>query len=250
MLEKQSEQVKSFFDKHAPNYAKKYKSHDEFYNYFFFERLENALLNLELEEKKILDIGCGTGGLYDYLISEELNFESYYGCDISSGMIESSNIPYDNRFVGNVWDTELSDHQFNLIFMLGVTTYMEKDILTRNLQFIKEKLTTDGVAIITFTNKLSIDNLTRNLLKIPVKVIGGKERIANQKFKKFFYTTDEVQEIIQPDFNVQNIKWLNHTFFPASRIFPSFSIRLAKWISGFNINKEWISSDFMIFISK
>ena len=82
---KQQEQVKDFFDGHAPNYKQKYTKQDTYYDYFFYERLAAATQNISFAQKSILDIGTGTGALYDYLCQiEPADFEFGSVCSVAA----------------------------------------------------------------------------------------------------------------------------------------------------------------------
>lgn len=51
-------------------------------------RFANLIRGLDLNEKTILDVGCGQGDLVNFLIKEKINFKSFMGSDISAPMID------------------------------------------------------------------------------------------------------------------------------------------------------------------
>ena len=252
-MQQQEQQVKDFFDNHAPNYKQKYTKKDTYYDYFFYERLAAATQNTNFAKKSILDIGTGTGALYDYIAQKtDDNFE-FVGTDISPKMIAQSRIPPQNQKVGNCYEFEYEQKHFDFIFMLGVTTYINETELQKNLAFIHQKMASDSRAIITFTNNKSLDNSLRNAAKSIVKIFASKERIVAQDFSFYWYALPEVEKILTENFEIEKIVFLNHTIFPFSRFLPSVSVKMAKWI-GKNIkNKkllDWLSSDFMFILRK
>ena len=66
-----------------------------------YHRFENALNSgLDLENKSILDIGCGFGYFFIYLKNKKINFSHYTGADINSDLInEAKNVHKNNKIV-------------------------------------------------------------------------------------------------------------------------------------------------------
>ena len=243
--------VREFFEGHAQEYNAKYSGDNKFYNYFFYERLDKATDGLELHEKSILDIGAGTGPLYDYLIaSKKDTFESYTGTDISDGMLKQSNIPIPNQIPGDFLQIDFQK-QFDLIFMLGVSTYISPDNMKTYIKKMKSLLKPEGTFIITFTNKHSIDIFIRNLFSPIHKLIAGKSRVMSQSFKTYYYSKKEIQKLLE-DFMEEKIETLNHTIFPISRLFPRFSIFVARNLFSKTTGRlrRLLSSDLLVFTRK
>ncbi|MGB1206998.1 MAG: class I SAM-dependent methyltransferase [Chitinophagales bacterium] len=250
---KQQEQVKDFFDGHAPNYKQKYAKTDTYYDYFFYERLETATQNFSFAKKSILDIGTGTGALYDYISRQTNENFDFVGTDISPKMIAQSRIPPQNRKVGNCYELDYEQKYFDFMFMLGVTTYINDDELAQNLAFIHQKMSVDSRAIITFTNSKSLDNTVRNALKSLLKIFASKERVIVQDFTIYSYLLKDAEHLLSKDFEIEKVIFLNHTIFPFSRLMPSFSVKVAKWIGKSLKNKKVLnslSSDFMFVLKK
>ena len=252
-MEQQEQQVKDFFDGHAPNYKQKYTKQDTYYDYFFYERLAAATQSFNFAEKSILDIGTGTGALYDYIFQKTNKDFAFVGTDISPKMIAQSHIPPQNQKVGNCYEFEYEQKHFDFIFMLGVTTYINETELQKNLTFIHQKMNSDSRAIITFTNNKSLDNSLRNAAKSIVKIFASKERIVAQDFAFYWYTLSEVEKLLYKNFEIEKVVFLNHTIFPFSRFLPTVSVKIAKWIAKNIENKkllDWLSSDFMFILKK
>jgi len=168
-------------------------------------------------------------------------------------MIAQSQIPSQNRKVGNCYEFDYEQNHFDLIFMLGVTTYINETELAKNLAFISEKMATNSRAIITFTNRKSLDNSLRTAAKSIVKIFASKERIVAQDFSFYWYALPEVERLLGSDFEIEKTVFLNHTIFPFSRLLPSFSVKMAKWISKSFRNKKllnWLRSDIMFIMKK
>ena len=79
-------------------------------NYFNNQRLKVACSSINnFKNSSVLDLGAGTGFLYDHLKEKGFNTDLYLGVDISSKMLEKSNIPKESRVVANITlETEYS----------------------------------------------------------------------------------------------------------------------------------------------
>lgn len=246
-MSKQEKMVQNFFNSNAIEYKEKYSRKNKFYEYFFYERLEEVTKNIDFNNKNILDIGHGTGGLYDF-ISDRYEVPNFFATDISCDMLKQSNLKEENRFCGNCYDANFPVKKFDYIFMLGVSTYIELEELNKIFESVHNSLADDGVFIITFTNRKSISNIMRGKLSFLTKLVSKKDKISAQPFKEYGYSVDESKKITQELFSTQKVSFLNHTFFPFSRIFPLLSIKFAKYLKKRNINREYLSSDFILFL--
>ena len=102
------------------------------------KRFEVLTNNIELYGKKLLDIGCGTGDLFDFLKNKDLNV-NYYGIDILPKMIERAYeiYPEGRFFTGNIFkESPFSKKQFDIIFCSGIFNLNMGD----NESFLKEAL--------------------------------------------------------------------------------------------------------------
>ncbi|SNT01794.1 Methyltransferase domain-containing protein [Ekhidna lutea] len=244
----QLESVRDFFDGHASEYKKKYEKKNIFYEYFFYERLAKATDGVEFTGKSILDVGAGTGPLYDYLQTKKWNdFTKYTATDISSEMLKKSHIPEEQQLAGDFLKLKFEE-KYDLIYMLGVTTYLRKDQMQQYLSKISSLLNEEGLFIVSFTNKNSLDILIRRLVRPFVRLFAGKNRVLSQDFTSSYYSKKECINLIEDQFNTREIIGLNHTFFPLSRIVPGVSIKIATAISKLRMKtlKRFFSSDLLI----
>lgn len=250
-LEQQNAQAKEFFNRIATEYKDKYGKRNAFHHYFFNERLRKAVEGFDFKDAKILDIGTGTGDLYDYLKALEPSVD-FYGTDIAENMIAQSNIPENRRYVGKIGELNLEEKDFDFIYMLGVTTYLPEDEMKQTLAFIHEKLKLGGKAILTFTYSQSFDNFNRTLLKLPIRLAKANRSVMGQGFKIYKYSIDSATELVKPWFEVKECRYLNHTVFPYNLIFKGLSVSLAEKIDR-QQDGWWIrrmSSDFMLVMEK
>ncbi len=248
----QKNEVEGFFNDIAENYKSKYSEADDFLNYFFNERLIEATREYDFANSIVLDIGAGTGDLHDYLKSNNENID-FYGCDIAGNMLDQSNIPVDRRFVGLCYEIDFPRNKFDYVFMLGVTTYLDIEEIKRTLNFIAAALEDDGKAIITFTNKHSIDWISRSLIKTMARRIMPKKNVLRQNFKIYAEKLTEIEKLVESNFVIEDVRWLNHTVFPFNQILKNSSVKTAKKLHKSLKNKNllnMLSSDFLLILSK
>lgn len=248
----QKKEVEGFFNEIAENYKSKYSEADDFLNYFFNERLIEATREYSFENSIILDIGTGTGDLHDYLLSNNKNID-FYGCDIAGNMLDQSNIPANRRFVGLCYEIDFPIRKFDYIFMLGVTTYLDVEEIGKTLDFMHSALEDDGRVIITFTNKRSLDWISRSMFKTLARRIMPKKNVLRQNFKIYAENLTEIEKLVESNFNIEDVRWLNHTVFPFNQILKNSSVKTAKKLHKSLKSKNILnilSSDFLLVLSK
>jgi len=114
----QNNRVSSYFDEISPGYSARYGDQNPFHSYFFRQRLKAATDGFVFDRKTVLDIGAGTGALYDELIRRCPMVDSF-ACDISPQMLAQSAIPPQRAFVGRVSEIALPRDSFDFIYSLG-----------------------------------------------------------------------------------------------------------------------------------
>jgi len=244
----QHQQAAQFFDRVSGSYRAKYGTRSAFHHYFFNERLEKATRGLELADKDVLDIGAGTGNLYDHLM-ERFPSMRFHATDVSAGMLAQSRIPEERRFVGSAYDHDLSTRQFDAIFMLGVTTYMDQEELSRNLAFIAQSLKPGGTVVITFTNKLGLDTMMRMLLRAPLRLFGSRNKVLSSGLRTHTFTQAQASKAVEQHLQVLRWDLLNHTVFPFNLLLTPVALGIAKRLARQKGTPAWLrflSSDLMV----
>lgn len=232
--------VRIFFDQIADNYSSRYKSQQPYHFYLFQERLAQATKNIVPDNKKILDIGAGTGPLYDWLKAAGNNF-SYHACDISRKMLEQSNIPSGNYEALDFEKSSYRYQQYDHIFALGLTSYLKPDTLKLYLELIGKCLSPEGQAIISFTNKRGAEWYFYRMIHPLAKALGLSRKLAGQAFSTHAYLPEEIKAVLPQYLNVQEIRWLSPSIPLISRLFPQAGIPLAKKIAGIHTYTDFIA---------
>lgn len=244
----QHEHAARFFDGVSGTYRDKYTRRSAFHHYFFNERLQKATRGLDPANADVLDIGSGTGNLFDFLAERSPGMR-FHATDVSAGMLEQSRVPADNKFAGHAYDHPFATHSFDAIFMLGVTTYLSPSELEKNLGFMVRSLKPKGVVVITFSNKHGLDTWMRALLRWPMRLLGRKDRVLGSGLKLHTYSHGEVRSLMERHFTIVRSEGLNHTVFPFNLLVPFLAIPLARLLSrvdGAPTWLRWLSSDLLI----
>ena len=246
----QHTEVSGFFNEISSDYKTKYTGEDAFHKYFFHERLDEAVSRFDFSGKKVLDIGAGTGDLYDRIREFE---PDYYACDIAGEMLKSSHIPEGRRFEGRCYEIDFPEERFELVFMLGVSTYLVREELEKTARFVHSKLEPGGSFVVTFTNSASIDWKMRKILKRLARVFSREGKVLAQGFQIFPHDRSGARDIVGDDFEERNTIWLNHTVFPFYFLSKKIFVEFAKWIHR-SVKSDWalerLSSDFMLVLQK
>lgn len=242
------QQVRDFFDDMAPTYQQRYSADDLVLMRSYSERIGIAMSAIRSKQPRILDIGCGTGSFYDALLQQYPEL-SYQACDISPKMLEFSTIPASQRKLGSAYELDWGDSRFDLVSMLGVTTYFSNEELVKYLEFIQNRLAKNGKAAITFTNKKAIGVVLRNLLKPLLQPFISKKRVQAQPFTINCYSPKSVLVHLPKSFKVESVSYFNYLIPGLKLISPKLAARTSEW---FFKNKFWskrLAGDFMLILS-
>jgi SAM-dependent methyltransferase len=161
-------------------------------------RFKQLIGNIDLNNKTILDVGCGTGNLLEYINGEFHNIE-YTGIDVLPHMIEravqkrlNGKFVYMDLFKNNPYENK----SFDVIFSSGIFNLN----LGNNQEFLLD-------AVEIFQN-LSRESVSFNLL-------WDKSEDKDEKY--FYFSPEEVQGILnskyQENWNVSVHKGYLHNDF-------------------------------------
>lgn len=207
---------------------------------------------MNLQGRKVLDIGAGTGALYDYLAQKRIACD-YYACDLSSSMLTQSNIPAHKRFAGQAHRIDWPVDRFDCIFLLGVSNYMTQEELSRTFRFIAERLAPGGKAVMTFANKASLDWQARRWFGPLLRWTGYHRGVLGKGLSITAFRKSDLVKLIPGDLQILKSLYFNPVLPPMERLFPRGWVRIARRLQESRPEvrwKAWISGDFMAFISK
>ena len=246
----QNNRVSTYFDEISPGYSDRYRDGNPFHSYFFRQRLKAATDRFVFDGKTVLDIGAGTGALYDEL-KRRCATVDYFACDISPQMLAQSAIPPQRAFVGRVSEIAFPRDRFDFIYSLGVTTYQDPAELTANWRFIAERLAPGGTAIVSFTNRAALDHAMRTALRIAKPIV--RKGVFGQSFATFAYRQAEVADMARAvGLEIARVTFLNQTISPFATLLPKPSVAMARMIERYAPGAVLpsLSADFVVFVER
>ena len=104
---------------------------------------------------KILDIGCGYGGLLYF--AQKLGYKNSFGFDISLSQVKISKLLKINNIILSSFENYFknNNNKYDLIVMLDVIEHLEKKKIKLYFDKIKNSLTSNGRIIIHTNNSVS-----------------------------------------------------------------------------------------------
>jgi SAM-dependent methyltransferase len=250
LVQEQNDRVSNYFDRISSGYSDRYGDQNPFHSYFFRQRLKAATDQFGFDGRSVLDIGAGTGALYDELIRRCPTVD-YFACDISPQMLAKSAIPAERAYVGRVSEIKFPRDSFDFIYSLGVTTYQDQAELAANWRFIAERLAPGGTAVVSFTNRAALDHAARTILRIAKPII--RTGVFGQSFATFAYRPAEVVDMARSvGFQIARVAFLNQTLSPFNTLLPVASAALARMIErrAPTALLPLLSADFLVFAER
>ncbi|MBK7378251.1 MAG: class I SAM-dependent methyltransferase [Ignavibacteriales bacterium] len=140
------QKYQSKFKKHIDIANQDFSESD--YRYFKFKYL--PLLNRYNLESSILDLGCGTGIMMQYLVKS--GYKNIEGVDISEEQIEIAKSRGLNANVSDVFSFLESCKKYDIIFMLDFIEHFTKEELFLLMDKVNECINPGGVLILRTPN--------------------------------------------------------------------------------------------------
>ena len=151
------DRIRTVYEKRAREGKSKVYSYFNTANLYFIQRRERALLRLlrrfgfeDLDDRKILDVGCGVGGLLRRFVDYGAKPSNLYGVDILPDRISLAEelSPHLNFCLGNAAQLPFDAGLFDIVMQFTVFTSildndMKRQIASEMLRILKP----DGVII-------------------------------------------------------------------------------------------------------
>lgn len=223
-----------------------------YYNRKYFENrnvlsrhLVSTIKNLMQKNnlKKVLDVGCGSGKLVQFLYNEGFNA---YGCDNSKIAVYQTrkNNVRGRIFLASASKLPFENNNFDLITSISVIEHLTQKQASNFLKEAKRILKPQGIIFIVTPN-----------FATPLRVIQGKRWFGySDPTHITFYSPSALKEILKKvDFNNFNLKFKTYYYKnefpePFSKL-PQFLKRLILYLL-FSTNLSFIRNSFWISAQK
>ena len=242
-------EVLNYFEKEAKD-----GSWDSLYNpknprsYPFIIRLQKTLNLLgDINNKKICDLGCGTGALTPFVLKKGGN---YTGIDFSEKMLDFMRTTYSKEIAEKKIDLILSDFKnfdesksFDVFVGLGFIEYFDDP--EKIINKLYKILPKGGHLILSFPNSKSLDFLILRLLKIFriifKKIFKPDHKNPPRKMWSKKNAKKMLEDVGFTKFHIVNY-YVNLFAYPITVVLPSFSSFMAK-----RLEFTWLSKiDFLV----
>lgn len=185
-------------------------------------------------KEAILELNCGTGEDARYFLE---NTHSYFGTDISEGMIEvakEKNKNFTQNFItlNCLQVEELPQSDFTLVFSnFGGLNCLSKNELSALSKSLTNKTSNNALlAFVIMGNNCIWENfyfkkIKSKLYKRRQTKDGVLAKIDNQEFKTYYYSPSEIEELFKDEFEFLDAKPIG-LFIPPSYLNYFFKARL------------------------
>ena len=195
---KETLQSEALYSKIAPRYD------DVFIRAILAEGVVTRMVREVMDEKRVLDIGCGNGRWLD-----RFKPSSYVGLDLNDGMLNEAKIRYPKaRFVqANMTHLPFANEFFDgIISMFGAMCHLPSESKQVMVRESFRVLVPGGMAI--FTNGYS-----RSPSAIAMTAVGGGVRMEGVPIR-VHYTTPRVFANLLSDFRLLRIEHYDYSYIP------------------------------------
>ena len=222
--------VQNFFDKSAKtgHWSSLYDKNKPA-SYPFIIRLQKSikLLNTNITNKQVCDLGCGTGSLIPFVLSSEA---FYTGIDFSDEMLSRIKNEYkkevDNKKVELFKIDLVNDdlkRKYDVLVGLGFVEYFENpdQMLNKCEKFLEEK----GLLLLSFPNRLSLDFTMIRLLTFVRIFLKKIFKIGKENPKRKMWSKKEAKNFLSQKFEIIKIEnyYVNILAYPLTVLFPKLS---------------------------
>ncbi|MBU0976178.1 MAG: class I SAM-dependent methyltransferase [Patescibacteria group bacterium] len=169
---KNYKKIKKYYDKYGSEYD---EERIEGY-YSFINKIETETVKRYGEDKKTLEIGCGTG-----IILNEVNkfAKDAWGVDLSNGMLEAAKRKKLKVKQANATLLPFEDELFDVVYSFKVLAHIPE--IEKTIAEIHRVTKDNGTVILEFYNPLSLKYIANRLEKSQKKVYIRYDSYSNIK---------------------------------------------------------------------
>lgn len=251
--------VQNFFQKKAQTgeWKNLYDKKNPF-SYPFVIRIEKTIkmLGNKVSDKKLCDLGCGTGDLIPHLLeakakytgidfSEEMlsKIKSQQKEEIKNGRIELHRLDFNKEDINK---------KFEVLVGLGFIEYFEDP--NKIIKKCNDILDKDGLILLSFPNRISFDFTMIRILKYPRLFLKKVFNIGKENPKRKMWSYKEAKQLFaEGKFEILSIEnyYTNLAVYPLTVLFPHFAFRLSKFLEKTFLNKiNYFNIGFLILAKK
>lgn len=144
-------------------------------------RFHNLCRFFSIQDKSLLDIGCGFGDLLKYLKEEDVNLQSYTGIDLMPQFIEIANKDHpesNHKFLKTDFkDFYSKEKEFDFIVASGIFGFTIKNSEEENYKYIEEvigksfEMSKVGISFDFVSNKVDFKASDTDFYADPAKIL-------------------------------------------------------------------------------
>ena len=148
------EALKNSYNRDSDNYEDKFTEHQ----YVKYQTMLVPLFELLKTSKAILDHGCGTGLLNQYLKENNINLANYIGVDFSVNMLKHAMLKELLVVAADINRLPFPDNSFNFITSFTVLKILETENYKNEINELFRVLQPEGICIITVLKQRFTDH--------------------------------------------------------------------------------------------
>lgn len=242
-----TEQVTAFFNQLASDYGRRYTQRYPYLAFHFRERMRWVLDTLAVDQRALLDVGCGTGALYDEIVRRGLTVD-YYGLDPARAMLDAGHIPPERRRACRLEEAALAPASVDVIIGLGLTTYQSREELRQWLREAARVLRGGGQLALSFTHAGSLEVRWRRRLKNLWRRRSKSSTVLTAPFPTQAYRPEDLADLLPSHLHQRQLYWLPASIPFLHHFFPRFSVYLSRhWLT--KASARW-RTDFIVIFEK
>lgn len=177
--------VKKYYD----NYGSWYDDERIKGYYSFINDIELNAVKIYGKNKRILEIGCGTG----IILNNVQKFaQKAYGIDLSSGMLQKARQKGLNVIQANAINLPFNDKEFDIVYSFKVLARIPE--INKAINEMKRVTKDKGILILEFYNPYSFKYITNRIKR------------AGRKAYLEFYSLKKIRKLLGKDLRIIDIK--------------------------------------------